>query len=60
MPYIEHENIQIYYEDIGIGEPIIFLQGGFYSGIIPFSSQMFFFQATTEFSSILPDLRGHG
>ncbi|WP_160679863.1 alpha/beta hydrolase [Clostridium sp. C8-1-8] len=60
MPYIENENIQIYYEDIGIGEPIIFLHGCFSRGIISFSSQMFFFQATTEFRSILPDLRGHG
>lgn len=60
MPYIENENIQIYYEDIGIGEPIIFLHGCFSRGIISFSSQMFFFQATKEFRSILPDLRGHG
>lgn len=60
MPYIESSDIQIYYEDIGIGEPIIFLHGCFSRGIISFSSQMFFFQATTEFRSILPDIRGHG
>jgi pimeloyl-ACP methyl ester carboxylesterase len=60
MPYIESEDIEIYYEDIGIGEPIIFLHGSFSRGIISFSSQMFFFQATAEFRCILPDLRGHG
>lgn len=60
MPYIESKDLKIYYEDIGIGGPIIFLHGAFSRGIISFSSQMFFFQATAEFRCILPDLRGHG
>ncbi|ADL53046.1 alpha/beta fold hydrolase [Clostridium cellulovorans] len=60
MPYIENDAIKIYYEDIGIGEPIIFLHGALSRGIISFSSQLFFFQATMEFRSILPDLRSHG
>lgn len=60
MPYFEGDDIKMFYEDIGIGQPIIFLHGGFSRGIIAFASQMFFFQATAEFRCILPDMRGFG
>lgn len=58
MPYSKFENLRMFYEDIGVGYPIIFLHGSLSRGIISFASQMFFFQS--EFRCILPDFRGHG
>jgi hypothetical protein len=40
MPYIQGKDIKLYYEDIGIGEPVIFLHSSFSRGIISFSAQI--------------------
>ena len=48
----------MFYEDIGTGEPVIFMHGSFSRGIIAFASQIQKFQFS--FRGIYPDLRGHG
>jgi pimeloyl-ACP methyl ester carboxylesterase len=58
MPYFEIEDISLYYEEIGVGEPIIFLHNAFSRGIIAFSAQIVPLQA--RYRCIFPDLRGHG
>jgi len=58
MPYIKLEDINIYYEEIGVGEPIIFLHNAFSRGILAFSAQVPVIQ--NKYRCILPDLRGHG
>ena len=58
MPYCQVEDCRIFYEDIGIGEPILFLHSGYSRGIIAFSGQIQpFFQ---HYRLLLPDFRGHG
>lgn len=58
MPYYEGKDIKMFYEEIGVGEPVIFLHNSFSRGIIAFSAQMMDFQS--GFRCIFPDLRGHG
>lgn len=58
MPYAELSNTKLYYEEVGAGEPIIFLHNAFSRGIPAFSAQVPFLQA--KYHCILPDLRGHG
>lgn len=36
MPYIKGKDTNLYYEDIGIGETIIFLHSSFSRGILSF------------------------
>lgn len=58
MPYCQMEDCNIFYEDIGLGETILFLHSGYSRGIIAFSGQIqpFFHQ----YRLLLPDFRGHG
>lgn len=58
MPYIELSDANLFYEEIGAGEPIIFLHNAFSRGILAFSAQISVLQ--TKYRCILPDLRGHG
>lgn len=58
MPYVEISNANLYYEEIGVGEPIIFLHNAFSRGIIAFSAQ--FAALQSRYRCIFPDLRGHG
>lgn len=58
MPYFEKNDLKMYYEEIGTGDPVIFMHGSFSRGIIAFASQIQSFQFS--FRSIYPDLRGHG
>jgi len=58
LPYADLDTGRIFYEEIGAGEPIIFLHNAFSRGIIAFSAQMSAFQ--TQYRCIFPDLRGHG
>lgn len=58
MPYIEVSDIELYYEEVGFGEPIIFLHNAFSRGILAFSAQISTLQ--NEYRCILPDMRGHG
>lgn len=58
MPYQMVKDCSIFYEDIGIGEPILFLHSGYSRGIIAFSGQI---QPFFHFyRCLLPDFRGHG
>lgn len=57
-PFFEKKDLKMYYEDIGVGDPVIFMHGSFSRGIIAFAAQIQKFQFS--FRGIYPDLRGHG
>ena len=58
MPQVQVGNCSIFYEDIGIGFPILFLHSGYSRGIIAFCGQIQpFFHS---YRCLLPDFRGHG
>ena len=48
----------MFYEKMGVGDPVIFLHSGFSRGILAFSSQIFDFQ--NKYTCYFPDFRGHG
>lgn len=58
MPRCQVNDCSIYYEDIGIGDPILFLHSSYSRGIVAFSGQIqpFF----SSYRCLLPDYRGHG
>lgn len=58
MPYCQVKDCRIFYEDMGIGDTILFLHSGYSRGIIAFSGQIqpFF----NQYRLLLPDFRGHG
>jgi pimeloyl-ACP methyl ester carboxylesterase len=58
MPYKQIKDLDIFYEKMGIGDPIIFLHSGYSRGILAFASQMLDFQK--KYTSYFPDFRGHG
>lgn len=58
MPYVKTNYAELFYEDIGEGEPVIFLHSSFSRGIISFSSQIADFQWVHR--CIFPDFRGNG
>lgn len=58
MPYLKKDDLNTYYEDIGAGDPILFLHSSFSRGIISFSSQIYQFEY--HYRCLLPDFRGHG
>ena len=58
LPYKTIGDCSIYYEDIGIGDPVLFLHSGYSRGIIAFSGQIQPFFHT--YRCLLPDFRGHG
>lgn len=58
MPYINGKDIKMYFEDIGVGEPVIFLHSSFSRGIVSFSAQIMDLQS--DFRCLYPDLRGNG
>jgi len=50
--------MDLFYEDIGIGEPVLFLHSHYNRGILAFACQL---QALNKYyRCILPDCRGHG
>lgn len=58
MPYQQVGDCSVFYEDIGLGEPVLFLHSGYSRGIIAFSGQIQpFFHS---YRLLLPDFRGHG
>lgn len=59
MPYIQIEDLQLFYEDIGEGEPVLFLHSGYSRGILAFSGQIQPFYAA-GYRCFYPDFRGHG
>ena len=58
MPRCQVGDCSIFYEDIGIGDPVLFLHSGYSRGIIAFSGQIQPFFHT--YRCLLPDYRGHG
>lgn len=58
MPYQTIGDCSLFYEDIGLGDPVLFLHSGYSRGIVAFGAQIQpFFQA---YRCLLPDFRGHG
>lgn len=58
MPICQLSDVNIFYEDIGFGEPILFLHSHYNRGILAFACQMQEFHK--KYRCILPDFRGHG
>jgi len=58
MPYIKVNDLEMFYEKMGFGEPVIFLHSGYSRGILAFASQLLDFQK--RYTCYLPDFRGHG
>ena len=58
MPVSKIKDLELFFEDIGVGEPILFLHSHFNRGILAFACQMQAF--TKQYRCILPDFRGHG
>ena len=58
MPYIKFRELNRFYEDMGIGDPVLFLHSHFSRGILAFSSQILPFQGA--YRCLFPDFRGHG
>ena len=58
MPYIKVNDLELYYEEYGQGEPILFLHSHFNRGITAFEGQIKVF--SENYRCIFPDFRGHG
>lgn len=58
MPHIQVKELEMYYEQMGNGEPVIFLHSGYSRGILAFASQILDFQK--KYTCYYPDFRGHG
>ncbi len=58
MPYQNVASCSIFYEDIGIGDPVLFLHSGYSRGILAFGGQIQPF--SNQYRCLFPDFRGHG
>lgn len=58
MPYLPVNDLDLFYEQLGVGEPLVFLHSGYSRGILAFSCQMLDFQQ--RYTCYFPDFRGHG
>lgn len=58
MPYVQLNDVEMFYEKMGLGAPVIFLHSGYSRGILAFASQMLDFQR--KYTCYYPDFRGHG
>ncbi|GAA0398201.1 alpha/beta hydrolase [Paenibacillus motobuensis] len=58
MPHVRVQDLQMFYEKLGTGKPIIFLHSSYSRGILAFASQLLDFQKS--YTCYYPDLRGHG
>lgn len=58
MPYKKISDLNMYYEEFGKGETVIFLHSSFSRGILAFGAQILPFQA--KYHVYIPDFRGHG
>ncbi|MGY3385698.1 hypothetical protein ACVWZB_003613 [Paenibacillus polymyxa] len=45
MPYVKTRDLEMYYEKMGVGDPVIFLHSHYSRGILAFSSQLLDFSA---------------
>ncbi|MGN7760778.1 alpha/beta fold hydrolase [Paenibacillus sp. 22594] len=51
-------DLELFYEKMGTGEPVIFLHSAYSRGILAFASQILDFQ--NAYTCYFPDFRGHG
>ncbi|MCC2687196.1 MAG: alpha/beta hydrolase [Paenibacillaceae bacterium] len=58
MPRLSIGDLNMFYEKMGFGDPVIFLHSGYSRGILAFASQMLDFQK--KYTCYFPDFRGHG
>lgn len=58
MPYIKLNDVNIFYEEFGRGETVLFLHSHFSRGLLAFSGQILPFSG--HYRCIYPDFRGHG
>jgi pimeloyl-ACP methyl ester carboxylesterase len=58
MPYIQFDDLTMFYEQMGYGDPVLFLHSGYSRGILAFASQLQDFQK--RYTCYYPDFRGHG
>ncbi|MHA6529668.1 alpha/beta fold hydrolase [Paenibacillus sp. BAC0078] len=58
MPHIQLNDLDMFYEKMGTGEPVIFLHSSYSRGILAFASQILDFQ--NAYTCYFPDFRGHG
>lgn len=58
MPYIRLDDVNMFYEEFGKGETVLFLHSHFSRGLLAFSGQILPFSA--HYRCLFPDFRGHG
>lgn len=58
MPYVKCNDLDLYYEEFGRGEALLFLHSHFSRGLLAFSAQILPFSGS--FRCLFPDFRGHG
>ncbi len=58
MPYRKLNDLNLYYEEFGRGEALLFLHSHFSRGLLAFSGQILPFQG--HYRCFFPDFRGHG
>ena len=58
MPYADLNGLNIYYEEFGRGETVLFLHSHFSRGLLAFSGQILPF--SDRYRCLYPDFRGHG
>lgn len=58
MPYIKLNDLNMFYEEFGRGEALLFLHSHFSRGLLAFSGQILPFSG--RYRCLYPDFRGHG
>lgn len=58
MPYVKLSDVNIYYEEFGKGETVLFLHSHFSRALLAFSGQILPFSG--QYRCLYPDFRGHG
>lgn len=58
MPYIKFNDLNMFYEEFGRGEALLFLHSHFSRGLLAFSGQILKFSG--NYRCLFPDFRGHG
>lgn len=58
MPYVKLNDLNMFYEEFGKGETVLFLHSHFSRGLLAFSGQILPFAG--HYRCLYPDFRGHG
>ena len=58
MPYAKLNDLNMFYEEFGRGETVLFLHSHFSRGLLAFSGQILPFSG--RYRCLYPDFRGHG